>query len=332
MHTENGICDLQQLTNRWKILQCTLLVTAGSAGLDAGRCPEHTLLSSFHYSLRRVACICTTKERSEGHFPGCPFHLLTSSDEIEGKLNPIQIHISERKPRLLPYEQLSIQMSVFGDGIKFLPYIILAWKDVAERGVGQEKSTFSILRISHRDEEGHGLADFYRGDIDAYSQPLEKSCRMVELMRKDAYRDTEKVYEDVQICFLTPICLKPLISDASDLVHAFRTLIVRRWEQINNWNNLFINESSNRNMQQIILSSFESSLLRSSYIIPNKLVLVSATKGERTSRGRWRQDGWIGTLSFYNVSKDDMFILRALQWYSLGLYTHLGMGQFRIIK
>lgn len=51
---------------------------------------------------------------------------------------------------IAPHEPLQLEMQLFGRGIAYLPYIIMAWKRAGEMGLGRTRGRFGLVEVMQR--------------------------------------------------------------------------------------------------------------------------------------------------------------------------------------
>jgi len=177
-----------------------------------------TLRGSFGVAFRRICCLQRKKECADCLLrQKCPFiYIFNSSPPPDAKklrrydniprpfliLPPL-----DKKQEYLPGEKLAFQLTLIGEAINYLPYFILAFKEMGKSGLGKKvngkRGTFQLIRVnalSFPDEKAlrvYSLSDDLVHNVDAkiyHSLIMEKVQKM----------DKEKV----KITFITPLRLR----------------------------------------------------------------------------------------------------------------------------
>lgn len=128
----------------------------------------------FGSSLRRVSCLARKKSCLDCSLAKtCPYATIFESQEglIGRSVNPYIIEPNLDLPqKILKGEEFSFNQILFGDSVKSLSFILLAWIKGFQHGISKEKSKATLIKVIQK----HPLGDRYiYGNEEDEIQPIE---------------------------------------------------------------------------------------------------------------------------------------------------------------
>jgi len=142
----------------FKIACFRIELTAGNMGLILPRYKGSTLRGGFGSTFRKIACVCRDEEcKSCLLKPNCPYAYIFETSPPENT-QVLSQYESITKPFVLQppmdfktnYQKgeiLAFNLVLFGKAIAYLPYFILAFKELGDAGIGKFRRPFSLERI-----------------------------------------------------------------------------------------------------------------------------------------------------------------------------------------
>lgn len=191
-----------------------------------------TLRGAFGSSLRSLICADRTAscETCRLH-PNCPYGYIFApkvpEDAQRLRLNRdiprpfvIKPPLGERQ-LYEPGDSLCFDLVIVGKACQLLPYFLISFRNLGERGIGVNRGRFEILKVEALD--AYGDVDLVMRAADPMVRVPEKSISLADLPPPPARR--------VRVEFLTPVLLKsqgvwvrptfgPLFRRLRDRIHA----------------------------------------------------------------------------------------------------------------
>lgn len=134
-------------------------LSSGIRGLDLPKYYGSTLRGAFGHAFKRIACVDMKKLSCHGCEIEqlCPYAYIfesTSGEQKEwmGRYEDVPrpfmfLPKLEGKQHFEPGEELEIEVRLFGKGIDYLPYFILAFIQMGEVGLGYQRKSYRLVRV-----------------------------------------------------------------------------------------------------------------------------------------------------------------------------------------
>lgn len=135
------------------------ILNAGAKGLDLPKYYGSTLRGAFGHSFKRIACVDIKKTSCheceiETH---CPYAYIFEStsggpEDWMGKFDDVPrpfmfLPELEAKQHHEPDEELELEVRLFGKGIDFFPYFVLAFIQMGEHGLGYQRKSYRLKKV-----------------------------------------------------------------------------------------------------------------------------------------------------------------------------------------
>jgi len=166
-------------------------LTVGDKGLVLPPYKGSTLRGGFGMAFRRIACACRQKECKNCMLQAnCPYAYIFESappadaqalSKYESIPRPFVLEPPlDNKTLYQKGESLSFGLIIFGRAITFLPYFILAFKEMGEMGIGKGRKPYRLERLAAanpfngREEEvySHISGRIYNRDLSVSGKDL----------------------------------------------------------------------------------------------------------------------------------------------------------------
>jgi CRISPR-associated endoribonuclease Cas6 len=192
-----------------------------------------TLRGAFGTSFRHLVCVDRTARCEEcGVHPSCPYGVIFAPRVPE---EAVRLRLNKDIPR--PFvvkpplddkeiyrrgEPITFELVLVGRAKDFLPYFLVAFRELGERGIGAGRGRFDIDRVESLDAEG-GASIVYEKK-DSLVRVPESAVRFEDIcgMHPEG--------EEIRVRFLTPVLIK---QDGKWVRPTFGPLLRRLRDRIN---------------------------------------------------------------------------------------------------
>ena len=135
-------------------------VINGPKGLDLPSYHGSTLRGAFGHAFKQIACVDSKRASCheceiEIHCPYAYVFETTSNSKENGWMGAYDdvprpfmfVPQLEGKTYIEPNEELEIEVRLFGKGIEYLPYFVLAFNQMGEQGLGYQRKKYNLKRV-----------------------------------------------------------------------------------------------------------------------------------------------------------------------------------------
>lgn len=168
-----------------------------------------TFRGAFGHSFKKIVCLnigTALCQRCKNDKCVYGYVFETSPGETANKLKnlmdiprPFVIEPPKEKRKCYkPGDRLEFTIVIFGKAIQFLPYFILAFKEMGDVGIGQGRGQFSVVRV-----EDHAGRQVYDANSDVVVEDIKELPWIEEI-----FEYPDDVLCELQMSFLTPTRIK----------------------------------------------------------------------------------------------------------------------------
>ncbi len=277
-----------------------------------------TLRGGFGSVFRKISC--SSRDKTCSHCllkEKCPYSYIfeTSPPQSSDKLSknsdiprPFIIEPPlETKLDYKPKEMLRFNLILVGRGIDYLPYFLLAFKELGEVGIGKGRGKYELTRADAIEIIGDGSEKIYSSE-DETVKNVDHSVTAPDLEEEWQRFPQGRL----TINFVTPTRLK--FNKTFVNTPEFHVIIRNLLRRISSLSYFHSDEELNVNYQQLIKDARKVSLLRCS------VRWVDWNRYSRRQQNKMNLGGFIGKATY---SGD---LERFLPLLTLGQYVHVGKG------
>lgn len=277
----------------------------------------------------RATCTEThrTAQPTPEHAATCPACWLLAAQVEPGKVRRAYSVAPPLPPRqrVEPGEPFSFAVSLYGEGLRFLPYFVLALIEVGRLGIGPGRGSFHVQQIQAIDPLRGLIQDVLRPETQLVRVPSVHVDWQSAQTAASALASTLR-REEVTLHFLTPVRL----TDRERLVHMpdfavlFRRLLERIDQMARQWN--LGGRRAPEELEELYSYAEHVRLVAADV----KWMDLKSYSG-RTERVRWFS-GFVGQATYR--SKDWLALLSWLvlgQGVQVGKDTVRGNGMFMLV-
>jgi len=283
-----------------------------------------TLRGAFGSSFRSLVCVHRTLscDKCEMH-PSCPYGYIFSPrvpEESERlRLNrdiprPFVIKPPlEEKQLFQPGDQLSFDLIIVGKAAKLLPYFLVSFRNLGERGIGVGRGRFEISKVEALDARGQRETIMTEGD------PMVKVPEKT-LTLSDA---PPAPSGPLRLDFLTPVLLKRENQWAQP---TFGVLMRRLRDRIHSLSYFYCGEVLEMDFQSF---GEKADQVRSHF---ECLHWVEETRYSKHRDLRHTLKGWMGRVRYEGEIRDFWPFLWLGQYVHVGKAAVFGQGWYRVVS
>jgi CRISPR-associated endoribonuclease Cas6 len=275
-----------------------------------------TFRGTFGRALKRSICVIRNKECEDCIlYANCAYPYIFDTTDENGHpvLRPFVLQIPEYENEYTSDQIFSLGIVLFGKAIHYLPYFIVSFQNIGERGIGKYKSKFELEKVINT-APFHNSREIYTNET--------------RLLKKDFISFTldhveRKSIHSITLEFLTPVQLRKNNRPTSEIdFHLFYTSLVRRYKRLQ-W------AHSEENTELPSYSSEELEKIRTS---------ATDLKFNRFRRysNRQRQEmylmGVTGKITFEGDLTSYYPMLKIGEYIHVGKNAAFGLGQYKIVE
>jgi hypothetical protein len=127
---------------------------------------------------------------------------LTDGRAVRLVRSPVAVE-SDGRHQLVANSELTFELLLMGRAVEYLPYIIYAVSEMAQRGLGVERARFGLASVAVIDESG-ARKTIYSGETQRISVPDSATQSLSELICARVDEMSSSDPEAIKLSFLTP--------------------------------------------------------------------------------------------------------------------------------
>ncbi len=261
----------------------------------------------FGHSLRRILCItkmrdcyaCLLKEN-------CGYYYLFETENQRGEKvsRPFVIEPPMTDERIFPPgNEIVLKIILFGNGLKYLPYIIYSFKEMGKMGLGSGRGKYRLLEVNTEDKK-------------VYSY-LEQKINMDFEVKEIKFRERENI-NHLRINFITPTALKEGNKVSNNF--SFENIILsikRRLKSLSYYHD-----------EEISIPYFEKEEMEKIVNYKNELKRFDWMRYSGRQKKLMEFNGVIGNVEFKGNLTPFYSLLRIGEIIHIGRGTVFGMGKY----
>lgn len=284
-----------------------------------------TLRGAFGSSFRRLVCVDQKADCSNCMVhPSCPYGFIFSP-RIPENAERLRLNRDIPRPFVIkppleareiyePGEALSFGLVVVGRARGFLPYFLLSFRDLGERGIGVGRGRFNLKRVEILDSVGHAEPVLKEGDTTVRVPDIRIRLEDKEILPGDPFRE-------ITLRFLTPVLIK---QDGRWVPPTFGALLRRLRDRINALCYFYCGKPLDLDFKAIGEASDE---IRVSY---QDLRWVEESRYSRHRGIRQAHKGYVGVVRYKGEMGPFLPLVAMGQYVHVGKASAFGQGWYRI--
>lgn len=282
-----------------------------------------TLRGAFGSSFRSLVCVHRTLSCPECQVqPTCPYGYIFSPRVPE---NAERLRLNRDIPRPFvikpplegrqvfePGDNLSFDLVIVGRAVQLLPYFLVSFRNLGERGIGVGRGKFEISKVEALDAHGHAETVMTQGD------PM---VRVPE--RTVSLRDLPPAPSGpIRVDFLTPVLLKKENQWARP---AFGVLMRRLRDRIHSLSYFYCGEALEMDFQSF---GERADQIRTSF---ERLRWIEEIRYSKHRELKHTLKGWMGTARYEGEMEEFWPFLWLGQYVHVGKAAVFGQGWYRVV-
>jgi len=315
------LCDFKTATYRVEL-------TAGEKGLIMPSYKGATIRGAFGTIFRRIACATKMKECNSCVLKGnCAYaYIFETSPPAETKVLSKNESVSrpfviepplEKKTDYMNGETFSFELVLIGRAIAYLPYFILAFKELGEIGIGKLRNPFVLERFV-------AIQPFSGMEKEIYSRVSDKVLNIdLTVSGKDAAESTLRdPQKQVNINFLTMTRIKHNDMFVRRIeFHVLIRALLRRFSSLYYFHH---GEELKADFTQLVEKASTVNIAAS------KTEWVDWERYSQRQGARLNMGGVVGQVSYYGDIDEFLPILRLGEIVHVGKSCTFGMGKYQM--
>lgn len=218
-------------------------------------------------------------------------------------------------------ESLCFEMSLFGQAVELLPYLILSWEELASQGLGSERIPLKVLRVSRQALPSQTLIEIYTPGKDLSGTPQNWSVPISAL--RNSPEETQRPV--ITLHWQSPVRLSGAHPDQSPEL-PFHTLISSLLRRLSMLAYFHGDIQVELDFQSLTLAARQVQTLESQ-LYWQDLQRYSSRQKQAMNLG-----GLSGSVSYEASARDYLPLLQLGQWLHVGKNTSFGLGQYHLLS
>jgi len=290
--------------------------------------PGSTLRGGFGNAFRQITC---TQKKTDCHkcllITSCPFGYIFSTEPERNTARLKNIMDIPRPYVIRPCnntggehsegEHIDFEQVIIGKAIDFLPYFIVAFKELGEIGLGSGKGRYE-LKNAYITKPKNNYTEIYNIDRGAISYSED-----IITLWQDIIGSQYKKPREVEINFITPLRLE-VENVLLEWAPEFDELILNLVRRTNNMAYFHCDIIDELNFAEIKEKSYNID------IVDSDIKVVNWSRYSERQDKRIPLKGIIGSVVYKGEIKPFLPLLRLGEYINIGKNTTMGMGRIEI--
>lgn len=297
---------------------------------------------AFGIALKKYCCTCLIQKKSRKveslHEDSCPYGYLFANHpkvNVVKQIKEVQKDnffnqaprpflfdlFQETQQSYLSQTELKINMTLFGDAIHYLPYIVLALKEMAREGIDSEERKLKLIEIMSWDALNLKQAYIYH-----YLDDRLQDTEIQPIDWKINFQNEYQSLTTVKVKLVSPL----RVGGRTEHVHVptFTELFDLIWLR---YFCLLLYYQHGSEMPEQLTCNYLKQLTHQVSLKSHTLKWINIDRFSNLQTKKQILGGMVGELIYEGNFKALLPLLQLGQWTAIGKNTAFGLGQIRIL-